>query len=648
MESFATNLLNLLIFLPLLGAIIVVILPKGQDNLARWTAVAVSIPTLIIAIGVFYVFQSNPPDASNPYLFEYSADWFPQIGSSWHVGADGISISMALLTALLTPLALLIAFEHTENPRAILALILGLEMAMMGVFLTLDMVGFFIFWELGLVPMYFMINQWGGSNRRYASNKFFIFTMAGSLGLLLAIQLMAFSVGQIDGAGTAGSPTFDIPTWLQHWPGYQGDGNGEILGFNQSTVKYLSFLAFFVAFSIKIPIWPLHTWLPDAHTEAPTAGSMLLAGVLLKQGAYGFIRFVIPLFPDMVATPFNPRIPFTGAEIPIGLNFALLLAFLAMMGIVMGAFAAWAQDDFKKLVAYSSVNHMGFVVLGLAVLAVVYSGSWALANERYELTVDVMRQSLVDEDIERYDSSLPVRQISELTGDQLNSLALAKIENFRQYANLRAEEFEGLDEEEKARVLEALDSGILDFDPEHPNQFIYTQDAKVALNGTVMQMFNHGLSSAAMFLLVGALYHKAHTRDLRRFGGLWHTIPVFGGLLVFTSMASLGLPGLNGFTGEWLIISGSFRLFPILVLLSMIGLLMTGAYILKGLQKVLHGPPNDEWIEYHENEHSLEINMRETIALAPLVALMLITGIYPNWILPVIDTAVSNVLAFVV
>ena len=197
-------------------------------------------------------FRIVPPDASNPYLFEYSAEWFPQIGSNWHVGADGIAISMALLTALLTPLALLIAFEHTENPRAILALILGLEMAMMGVFLTLDMVGFFIFWELGLVPMYFMINQWGGKNRHYASNKFFIFTMAGSLGLLLAIQLMAFSVGQIDGAGTGGSPTFDIPTWLQHWPGYQGNEVGEILGFNQSTVKYLAFLAFFVAFAIKI------------------------------------------------------------------------------------------------------------------------------------------------------------------------------------------------------------------------------------------------------------------------------------------------------------------------------------------------------------------------------------------------------------
>ena len=636
MESFATNFLNLLIFLPLLGAIIVVLLPKGQDNLARWTAVALSIPTLIIAIGVFYVFQNNPPDAGNAYLFEYTADWFPQIGSNWHVGADGISISMALLTALLTPLALLIAFEHTESPRSILALILILEMAMMGVFLTLDMVGFFIFWELGLVPMYFMINQWGGSNRRYASNKFFIFTMAGSLGLLLAIQLMAFSVGQITAVdASSASPTFDIPTWLEHWPGYQGNEAGEILGFNQSTVKYLAFLAFFVAFSIKIPIWPLHTWLPDAHTEAPTAGSMLLAGVLLKQGAYGFIRFVIPLFPDMVATPFNPRIPFTGTEIPIGLNFALLLAFLAMMGIVMGAFAAWAQDDFKKLVAYSSVNHMGFVVLGLAVLAVVYSGSWALANERFDLTLDVMRQSLVDEDIELYaPSGVPAQQISDLNGEELNALALAKIEAYREYAALNAEGLEGLSEEEIALVTKALDSGILDFDPEHPNQFIYTQDAKVALNGTVMQMFNHGLSSAAMFLLVGALYHKAHTRDLRRFGGLWHTIPVFGGLLVFTSMASLGLPGLNGFTGEWLIISGSFRLFPVLVLLSMIGLLMTGAYILKGLQKVLHGPPNAEWIEYHENEHSLEISMRETIALAPLVALMLITGVYPNWILP--------------
>ena len=607
MDSFLTNALNLIIFMPLLGAFIVFMLPKGAPNLARWTALAVSIPTLLLAIAVFYSIQGGEPNEAGYYL-DYQTEWFPQIGSNWHVGVDGVSAAMMLLTALLTPLAILIAFEHSddENPRAVLGLILFMQMAMMGVFLTLDMVAFFIFWELGLVPMYFIINQWGGANRRYASNKFFIYTMAGSLGLLLAIQLIAFSVG---GAGT---PTFDIPTWVEQWPLFTGNEAGEILGFNQASVKYLAFLAFFLAFSIKIPVWPFHTWLPDAHTEAPTAGSMLLAGVLLKQGAYGFIRFVIPLFPDVVATPYTPRIPF-GGDLPLSLNFASIIAFLAMMGIVLGAFAAWAQDDFKKLVAYSSVNHMGFVVMGIAVFAVVYSTSWAVENQDYDLAVGAAGERLVDEDIGAYNFPTDQTEVNNLTSDERNALG-----------------------EIKYNAL--VEKGFLG-DENGPGSL---QDAKVALNGAVMQMFNHGLSAAAMFLLVGALYHKAHTRDLRRFGGLWHTVPVFAGLLVFTSMASLGLPGLNGFTGEWLIIAGAFRLFPIMVLLSMIGLLLTGAYILKGLQKVLHGPPNEEWIEYHEKEHSLEINFRETIAIAPLVALMLITGLFPNWILEVINNAVSR------
>ncbi len=618
MESFIFNALNLIIFLPIIGAAIVILLPKDVPNLARWAALVFSLPTLFISIGIFFYMQTTDPNASGYYL-EYTTEWFPQIGASWHVGVDGISGTMALLTGILTPVSILIAFEHVKNPRTILALILFLETAMLGVFLTLDMVAFFIFWELSLVPMYFIINQWGGDNRRYASNKFFIYTMAGSLGLLLAIQLMAFSVGDIKDLDT---PTFDISTWQEEWPGYEGEfdeesGRNEILGFSYSGVKYLAFLAFFVAFAIKIPIWPFHTWLPDAHTEAPTAGSMLLAGVLLKLGAYGFIRLVIPLFPDVMATPYTPVIPLTGIELDfVRLNFASIMAFLGMMGIVFGGFAAWAQDDFKKLVAYSSVNHMGFVVLGLAMMGIVYSTTWAAATGDYSLAVDIAGEPLEDNDIQEYD-------VAGLQFDPTDTIdSLSPVEQDR----LAEEKFSTLDLFEPTGQL---------------------QDAKVALNGSVLQMFNHGLSAAAMFLLVGALYHKAHTRDLRRFGGLWHTVPIFGGLLVFSSLASLGLPGLNGFTGEWLIIAGSFRTFPVMVLLSMIGLLITGAYILKGLQKVLHGPPNQEWIDYHENEHSLEINIRETVALAPLVALMLITGLYPNWVLPVINDTVSAIMALV-
>ncbi len=611
MGSFISNVLNLLILWPALGAIVVALLPSNQPNLARWVALGMSIPSLIISIGLFYAVMNGEPTASG-YHLEYVSEWFPEIGANWHVGVDGISVTMVLLTAILTPIALLIAFEHTEGTKAILGLILFLQMGLVGVFVALDMVIFFIFWEIGLVPMYFIINQWGGANRKYASMKFFIYTMAGSLGLLLAIQLIGFTVGDVKGLN---GPTFDIPTWHQVWPEIgrdatytlTGEKDGEILGVSYTAVKYYAFLGFFIAFAIKIPVWPFHTWLPDAHTEAPTAGSMLLAGVLLKLGAYGFIRLVIPLFPEEIASPRT----LLGVE-DLNFTFAQVMAGLGMLGIVLGAFSAWAQDDLKKLVAYSSVNHMGFVVMGLAVMGVWYSVLWAQSPDVDDpvLALQMAGQALEDDDLDKYreQTQLQAATIEELSASDQKALAQLKLD------------------------------AELDMDEN-------MQSANVALNGAVLQMFNHGLSAAAMFLLVGALYHKAHTRDLRRFGGLWHIVPVFGGLFVFTSMASLGLPGLNGFTSEWMIVSGSFPYFEVMVLISTLGLLLTGAYILKGIQKVLQGPPNPDWIEYHEHHHSLEIARRETIAIAPLVALMLITGLYPNWILPVINERVYHLFS---
>ncbi len=611
MGSFISNVLNFLILWPALGAIVVALLPSNQPNLARWVALGMSIPSLIISIGLFYAVMNGEPTASG-YHLEYVSEWFPEIGANWHVGVDGISVTMVLLTAILTPIALLIAFEHTDNTKAILGLILFLQMGLVGVFVALDMVIFFIFWEIGLVPMYFIINQWGGANRKYASMKFFIYTMAGSLGLLLAIQLIGFTVGDVKGLN---GPTFDIPTWHQVWPEIgrdatytlTGEKDGEILGVSYTAVKYYAFLGFFIAFAIKIPVWPFHTWLPDAHTEAPTAGSMLLAGVLLKLGAYGFIRLVIPLFPEEIASPRT----LLGVE-DLNFTFAQVMAGLGMLGIVLGAFSAWAQDDLKKLVAYSSVNHMGFVVMGLAVMGVWYSVLWAQSPDVDDpvLALQMAGQALEDEDLDKYreQTQLQAATIEELSASDQKALAQLKLD------------------------------AELDMDEN-------MQSANVALNGAVLQMFNHGLSAAAMFLLVGALYHKAHTRDLRRFGGLWHIVPVFGGLFVFTSMASLGLPGLNGFTSEWMIVSGSFPYFEVMVLISTLGLLLTGAYILKGIQKVLQGPPNPDWIEYHEHHHSLEIARRETIAIAPLVALMLITGLYPNWILPVINERVYHLFS---
>ncbi len=598
-EDLGNNLLTVLLVLPLLGAVITAFLPKDPPALARWVALIASLLPMALGLWIFYHISHNDPDA-NGYYYEFTAEWFPQIGASYHVGIDGISAAMVLLTALLTPLAILIAWEHDMNPRAVLALILFLEMGMFGVFMARDMLLFFVFWELGLVPMYFLINQWGGENRGYASMKFFIYTMAGSLGLLLSIQMIAFSVGAAEGTG----PIFDLDTWYRVWPNLNID---DVIGFNTGSLKYWAFLSFFVAFAIKIPVWPFHTWLPDAHTEAPTAGSMLLAGVLLKQGAYGFVRFVIPLFPQTFAQPNSLIVG------DVQFRFTTLLAILAMLGIVLGALAAWAQDDLKKLVAYSSVNHMGFVVLGLAAAAVMYGTIWAASPEIDDpaLALSMINKGLVDEDIETYGQDAGLSLSLATTIDNLDT------------------------EQQKALARVKLQEYMPDIEKN-------TQNANVALNGAVLQMFNHGLSSAAMFLLVGALYHKAHTRDLRRFGGLWHIIPVYSAVFVFTSMASLGLPGLNGFTSEWLVVSGAFPIFPVLMLLSMLGLLMTGAYILKGIQKVLHGPENPEWIEYHNHHHSLEINVREFVAIAPLIVLMLITGLYPNWILTVIDSSVTD------
>jgi NADH-quinone oxidoreductase subunit M len=439
---------------------------------------------------------------------------------------------------------------------------------------------FFLFWEIGLVPMYFLIFLWGGENRRYAANKFFLYTMAGSLGLLLATQFVGWKV-----------ESFDIPVMLEQWPLKDFD-QIKILGLWPWDVKYFALLGFTIAFLIKIPAWPFHTWLPDAHTEAPTAGSMLLAGVLLKLGAYGFLRLAIPLFPTEWIIL---REPFGGA---FAFKLVDIIGFLAMLGIVMGGLAAWGQNDFKRLVAYSSVNHMGFVVLGLAVAALMYSTVWASQQNEYELLAGVAG---IDIDQEAEDAGMTRRNyVSQALPDKVN---------------------------------EVYPTELREND---------TQDARTALNGAILQMFNHGLSSAGMFLLAGAIYHKAHTRDLRRFGGLWDLVPIFGGVLIFTSMASLGLPGLNGFVGEFLVVAGSFKAYPIYVLLSMFGLLVTGIYILKGIQKLLHGPMNEEWAEYHEKQHSLEIDLRELIALAPLMALMLITGLYPNWVLEVINKGVVN------
>ncbi len=508
MEFILNNLLSLTLFAPLVGVVIIVLLPKDQVSAMRWTALI----TTLFPLGLALILWAQFDSAAEGFQFVEQAPWFPVINSTFHLGVDGISVSMILLTAILMPLAILFSFSITEKVKAYMALFLMLETGMLGVFMSLDFILFFLFWEAGLIPMYFLINIWGSANRQYASFKFFIYTMAGSVGLLLAIQTIGITLG-----------SFDIVTAIEKWPGL----TGTIYGIPATTIRAIAFWSFTIAFAIKVPVWPFHTWLPDAHTEAPTAGSMILAGVLLKLGAYGFFRLVLPLFPAESA------------------QYAIVLAVLALMAIVMGAFASFGQTDFKRLVAYSSVNHMGFVVLGIAVAA------WARG---------------------------------------------------------------------------------------HAGEF--TGHAIMAANGAVMQMFNHGLSAAGMFLLVGVIYDRTHTRNLNEFGGLFPLAPVYGGILIFTSMASLGLPGLNGFVSEFMVVRGAFPVFSLITAIAMIGLLMTGAYILKGVGKVLHGPLNTKWVG-----HKLEISTREILAIAPLMALMLVIGVWPGWLVEVINAAITKMMS---
>jgi len=505
MNFISTHLLSTILFFPMLSAVVMMFLPKDENKLFRWFAFVASLVPFALTLVAWFQFKSSQPG----FQFEETYIWYQAIGSSLHLGVDGLSLTMVLLTTFLTPLAILASFSISDRVKPYMMLFLFLETGMLGVFMALDLLIFFVFWEVGLVPMYFLINQWGSANKDYASLKFMIYTMGGSLGLLLAIQLLGVLF-----------KNYDLTYIIQQWNGLNGADRFGTTNFTIYQVKAVAFWAFVIAFAIKVPIWPFHTWLPDAHTEAPTAGSMLLAGVLLKLGAYGFLRLVLPLYP---------------AEAKM---FAGALALLATAAIVFGAFGSFGQTDFKRLVAYSSVNHMGFVVLGIA--AAAYS--------------------------------------------------------------------------------------------------IGTQDATIALNGAILQMFNHGLSAAGMFFLVGVIYERTHTRNLEEFGGLFPLVPVYGGILIFTSMASLGLPGLNGFISEFLVVRGAFPLLPIYTAISMLGLLFTGAYILKGIKKVLHGPMNEHWAH---GEHKLtEINFREIMVMVPLMALILWIGIYPAWILDVINKAV--------
>ena len=468
--------LTLIVFLPLAGAVVTLFVPKEREGMLRGLANASTFATLAIAVWLLLHFRPDAPG----FQFEEKVSWIPQIAVWYHLGLDGISMPLVFLTALLSFVAAVASASVKERLKEYFFLYLLLVTGMMGAFLALDLFLFYIFWELVLVPMYFLIGIWGGPRREYAAIKFFLYTLAGSVFMLLSILTCYFS---------SAPHSFSIPGLIEH---------GMTL---TPAVQWWVFLGFFLAFAIKVPIFPFHTWLPDAHVEAPTPISVLLAGVLLKMGGYGFLRISFPLLPKIAA------------------EFGLILAALGLINIVYGAFVAMAQQDFKKLVAYSSVSHMGFVLLGLAALT--------------------------------------------LTG----------------------------------------------------------------FNGALLEMFNHGMITGGMFLLVGVLYDRAHTRDLADFGGLGAKVPVYGGILIFFAMASLGLPGLSGFVSEFMSLLGCFPTHPALTMLSVLGLVLGAAVFLLMIQKVLLGPLHPKWATLQE------INGREIFTLAPLMLFILWVGLWPSAIL---------------
>ena len=480
--------LTLLLGFPLLGMLTVLALPKASVNLIRAVSLISTGAALAVSLLVLWAYQPAIPGVQ----FREHVPWIPQMRIFYHLGVDGLSLPMVVLTALLGFLACVASFSITERHKEYFALYLLLEVGMLGTFLALDLFLFYIFWELVLVPMYFLIGIWGGGRREYSAFKFFVYTLAGSLAILLAILALYVQAHTFDMLELAGrGHTF--PLAFQQW----------------------LFVAFFLGFAIKVSVFPFYTWLPDAHVDAPTPGSVLLAGVLLKMGGYGFFRIAYPICPE-------------GAK-----WFGWAMALLGTINIVYGALVAMAQTDFKRLVAYSSVSHMGFVLLGLASLT--------------------------------------------------------------------------------------------------PQGF----------NGAMFQMVSHGLVTGGMFLLVGVLYDRAHTRQLEAFGGLGARMPVYSGVLIFFSLASLGLPGLSGFVGEFLSLVGSFGIWRWQTAVSVLGVVISAAYMLMVIQRVLLGPLNEKWRSLSD------MSPRELVSLIPLLVVVLALGVYPLWMLRIQDGSLQQLLSHV-
>jgi NADH-quinone oxidoreductase subunit M len=481
-------ILTIVTFLPLLGAIWLLFIDRGKEEKIKRIALITALGSFIISLPLFFNFQLN----THEFQFVEKVPWIKEFGISYHVGIDGISLFLFLLTSFISVVSILASWTVKDRIKEYMIAMLVLETGMLGVFM--DMFLFYVFWELMLIPMYLLIGVWGGPRRIYAAVKFFIYTMAGSVLMLLAIIALYFMNYKATGEYTFDLLTLynlDIPMGTQFW----------------------LFLAFFFAFAIKVPMFPFHTWFPDAHVEAPTAGSVILAGVLLKMGTYGFVRFSLPLFPYASH------------------QFVPIIAWLAIAGIIYGALVAMVQTDLKKLVAYSSVSHLGFVMLGIFVFN-----------------------------------------------------------------------------------LQGMEGGIL-------------------------QMINHGLSTGALFLMVGMIYERRHTRMIADFGGLTKRMPIFAVFFMIATLSSIGLPGMNGFVGEFLVLVGTFKANVLYAVLASTGVILSACYMLWMFQRVMFNKLSNP-----ENQKLKDLNKREWAILMPIVILIFWIGIYPKPLISRLDVSVNHLL----
>jgi NADH-quinone oxidoreductase subunit M len=496
MQLFSHHLLSVILFTPLLGSLVLLCIPRGSQILHRLVGNLFGVLGFVVSIPLVRYF----PAGYHGYTFNESAAWIPSIGARYSLGLDGISFLLVMLTTVLGMIAILSSWSAIQmRTKEYYILLLLLQTGMLGVFMSLDFFLFYVFWEVMLVPMYFLIGVWGSDRRLYAAIKFFLYTLAGSVLMLLGILALYFNASKL-----SGTQTFDVPTLLaaaQYFP---------------DSLKIWLFWGFFFAFAIKVPMFPFHTWLPDAHTEAPTAGSVILAGVLLKMGTYGFIRFSLPLLP---ADPISRS------------KIIHILIVLSLVGIIYGAIVCLMQKDMKRLIAYSSVSHLGFCTLGIFALT--------------------------------------------------------------------------------------------------PN----------GLSGSVLQQINHGISTGALFLIVGVLYERRHTRLISEFGGLATPMPNFAAIYLIVSLSSLGMPLLNGFIGEFTILQGAFVVSKAWAAWGTLGIVLGAAYLLWLYQRTMFGP-----VTHEANKSLPDMNLREYAVLLPLVALAFWIGIYPQPFFAYINSPVERIV----